>query len=838
MQWLSRNDDMSSSHSCRVRDAGCRRRRIPTLYLFYNISCKSHVISFFAFAEVGAQQQNQQQQPNSSKKQQLNNNGFQGRRTQRRRQKKVASLNAYLQVKDEFDKYRKPIENFVFQSLNSFSTPIAEDDDPSTTSQSNNNLHTKPSREYTYNAFFESLRSMSVEGILGQTFHVETNPFIDVDSAFSNTFVTSTGGANNSPSNEYIHDENNMAFYLGQDVDGSDSSSSSSSSSSSNNNQDQAIKYAIVNIITLLSNAMVESIQYDTCEELNGMPSGFDIGKMAGGSSSTNGDEGSSNGNSNSNEWNGDTSELNAINGRYFPMSNACGQFGMLYQQDGTNVEQCTDGGDDNNIIDMSCPANPNLSMTAAHHPKYNYQESTASSSSATTATNQSPPPFYCGKKQNENDYSGYWDGYNVEFIHKVAYPSTMGRIDTQGCCFWGRGMLMTKTTCGLGRINYYMGKRAYNDNRPSRYPNINFCTFPSIICGVTNAQWNGGVYPELRYVVALFHWIDRIESYNSKDWNYLDALKSYVDGGMKVDDGNKFIDTVSSVLTRGCDGYYCSMRPIYFLEERKRNFNILIHDIFNLDGNFAIPPQPEPKYDFDHAMRWLHTKRSLIEGNIFVSKNKALDGVAYPSSQYKYEPFLSALRTTAHFGVGEQRFFFITDEKDGVQDTLEGSLRGLNAGLINLAFFLASSMAESITNDICDEIHWDAQVGGYQYSIANSCGQNGRDYGLEICPPWQSFMTCAVNTIADISADASLMSLPPFMLETQPPPFHCSPGMEPAGYWNDNTKRVNTNDPTFSNAYGRTDIQGCCSWGRGVLLTRGSCNYGKASAQHAVHSC
>lgn len=46
--------------------------------------------------------------------------------------------------------------------------------------------------------------------------------------------------------------------------------------------------------------------------------------------------------------------------------------------------------------------------------------------------------------------------------------------------------------------------------------------------------------------------------------------------------------------------------------------------------------------------------------------------------------------------------------------------------GLVNLAFFLANAMAESITNDSCDEIHWDKDSLG-RYSIANACGQNGR---------------------------------------------------------------------------------------------------------------
>lgn len=54
-----------------------------------------------------------------------------------------------------------------------------------------------------------------------------------------------------------------------------------------------------------------------------------------------------------------------------------------------------------------------------------------------------------------------------------------------------------------------------------------------------------------------------------------------------------------------------------------------------------------------------------------------------------------------------------------------------LFSGLVNLALFLANAMAESISNDSCDEVSWENDRG--QYAISNSCGQNGRDYVLEM---------------------------------------------------------------------------------------------------------
>lgn len=112
----------------------------------------------------------------------------------------------------------------------------------------------------------------------------------------------------------------------------------------------------------------------------------------------------------------------------------------------------------------------------------------------------------------------------------------------------------------------------------------------------------------------------------------------------------------------------------------------------------------------------------SIKTRNILISKNNALNGISYFSQAYKFEALLSSLRTTSYYGVGDQRFFFVGDERKG--------LRGFNAGLVNLAFFLANAMAESITYDSCDEIHLDKVDG--KYAISNSCGQNGRDYGEE----------------------------------------------------------------------------------------------------------
>ncbi|KAL3786229.1 hypothetical protein HJC23_002480 [Cyclotella cryptica] len=656
----------------------------------------------------------------------------------------VAPLNTFVVVKDEFDRRREEIESFVFQTLNSFSTNAEEN---------SINGQTSPSRIYTYYDFFTSLRSLSVGGIYGESYHKETNPYTP---PASSTNDDGASNHSNTPSDSFVQDPTNRAFYISQ----------------SDPHAENSILYAIVNICAFLANAMVESIQYDSCEELNGMGTG--------GNPSRNGEI--------------VLSELNGVNGRYFPMSNACGQFGRLYH----DKQQCHDASSKNDI-DMSCPVDATLEIDAATHPKYNHQPGEGNESRY-----RPPPPFYCGPKKRFNLYSGYWDAYSAEFIRNVAYPSALGKTDVEGCCFWGRGALATKNVCNMGKLNYYMGKRAYLEGRPSRYPNIDFCRTPWIICDTVKVLENGLAYPELKWMVAIHEWIDRVQSHNnvSTNWNYMTQLKLFVDRGAK---DFKFIDTVSSLVSRGCDDFYCATQPIPFMEQRKKNFEILINDIFDLPRSLhAVSTSTlsgiEPSYDYQFAEKWIQSKRSKIESNIFLSQNKALNGMPYFSTAYRFDSFISALRTSALYGLAEGKLFFLSNEETG--------LRALHAGLFNLAAFLGNTMVESINNDSCDEMSVEEGVTG-EDSIGSSCGQNGRDYSLETCPAWQSFMACKVDKQMQTEAESPKTYKAPFLLDSIPSPFQCHPRNVSA--YNDSP-----------------DVAGCCWWGRGALSTKGTCNMGK----------
>jgi hypothetical protein len=368
--------------------------------------------------------QQQQQYPSFEKDEEADHHHHQ-KSKRRRNQVVIAPLNIFLLIKDHFDLHRSQIENFVFQSLRPFSTTEIENNDTAD-NNNNNNRHTLPSRVYTYDDFLTNLQTMAVDGTLGNSFHKTTNPYKP---------------SNKVGTNDYRNDSSNKAFYLSQD----DFSS------------EYGMTLALVNICAFLANAMVESIQFDSCDEWNGMMTGFD-------------------GTTTNSGWGGGVikmSDLSSVNGRYFPLSNACGQNGRSYQDE--DVE-CT-------IEDMnvSCDVDRLMDMRASVHPKYNYQPGQKTPSYE--FQNQPPPEFACGVKDYKGDYTGYWDSYTSEFVQDVAYPSANGRIDVEGCCFWGRGALQTRGTCALGKFNYYFGKRAYDENRPARYPSVDFCKLPVSVC-------------------------------------------------------------------------------------------------------------------------------------------------------------------------------------------------------------------------------------------------------------------------------------------------------------------------------------------------------------------
>ena len=57
---------------------------------------------------------------------------------------------------------------------------------------------------------------------------------------------------------------------------------------------------------------------------------------------------------------------------------------------------------------------------------------------------------------------------------------------------------MLTRGSCNIGKLNYYLGARAAREGRQSLYPDIDFCTDPEATC-------QSSVTEELRWTTAMF---------------------------------------------------------------------------------------------------------------------------------------------------------------------------------------------------------------------------------------------------------------------------------------------------------------------------------------------
>ena len=110
-------------------------------------------------------------------------------------------------------------------------------------------------------------------------------------------------------------------------------------------------------------------------------------------------------------------------------------------------------------------------------------------------------------------------------------------------CCWWGRGSLQLRGTCAYGKLNYFLGKRAADEGRPSMFPDIDFCRNPQAVCSDVR-------YPDLKWIAGLFRWVTEIQSYNKEGFQYLQQLREFVDGGLQ---DWSFVQGVSGIVTQGC---------------------------------------------------------------------------------------------------------------------------------------------------------------------------------------------------------------------------------------------------------------------------------------------
>jgi len=287
------------------------------------------------------------------------------------------------------------------------------------------------------------------------------------------------------------------------------------------------MEYGLVNVAAFLSNVKEVGIRYDTCDE-----------------------------------WN---TEYEQSPHEKYPLSNACGQYGRSYED-----EVCVADEPFHCVVDtfMEVMAND-----------YNVEENL--------------PPFMCKPREfnvGQEVYPGYYDTIDKVVIQS-PYANTVGRTDVAGCCWWGRGVMLTKGTCTLGKLDIYLGQGAV-DRGIYVYPDINFCLTPEAICNHEKSN-------ELRWVLGLLEWTDRIQSYVDPltGWNYMDQLQQFVNDGMV---GTDFIKSVVNIVTRNCDDLCPDKWPVgdkVYMENRVDHFRRLVFEVFNLPFTYqpTLSPSPPP---------------------------------------------------------------------------------------------------------------------------------------------------------------------------------------------------------------------------------------------------
>ena len=266
-----------------------------------------------------------------------------------------------------------------------------------------------------------------------------------------------------------------------------------------------------------------------------------------------------------------------------------------------------------------------------------------------------------------------------------------------------------------------------------------------------------------------------------------------------------------------------------------------------------------------------LTANKTTFSSKLLLSQD--VDGKAcHPSTIYNFDGFLKALETMVKTGVNNNHFYAGDDTE-----------KGLQYGLVNIAAFIAQCIEETIIFDACDENNWSkggAEVQGFDpvsgasvpYPISAACGQAGQSYQDYTCSPSEQMMQCKVDP------NMTVKGFTHAAWWGNPPPLFCAPKDVTGpnlGYWDtggdcspytgkgitDATEYAqymksgqscqnydnqtggfsNVSTPVQNmkrdeNAKGenaaytkpRSDVEGCCWWGRGVIQTSGPCNIGK----------
>jgi len=244
------------------------------------------------------------------------------------------------------------------------------------------------------------------------------------------------------------------------------------------------------------------------------------------------------------------------------------------------------------------------------------------------------------------------------------------------------------------------------------------------------------------------------------------------------------------------------------------------------------------------------------------------------PSTLYTWKDMIEGVKIMATQGIGKFKLFV-------------GEGTNYKYGLVNLAAFLGQSMKETIMYNACDENNWSNEdvvqtFGGTPYTASYACGQGKQSYQDYKCGKDDDAIAGG-KMACDVDPNMQLRAHTQAQWYGAPPKMFCAPKsvVPKAPLWNykgpwcpqkggygykptfpdkmDNSTlakyftyvnqggscrdydAVKSGGWTFCGGKGcpncpapvfkeesRTDVEGCCWWGRGVIQTTGVCNFGK----------
>ena len=141
-----------------------------------------------------------------------------------------------------------------------------------------------------------------------------------------------------------------------------------------------------------------------------------------------------------------------------------------------------------------------------------------------------------------------------------------------------------------IGKLNFFLGKRAHDEGRPARYPDLDLCKDPGAVCrGFYDDQRTNA---EIRWLMGLIYWITKVQTYEAGGWSYMRRLQRFVDGGLS---DALFLEEVSRIVTRGCHAENECGRAVSS-EERIRKFEdvILYFGKAQSGEDFTVTMAPE----------------------------------------------------------------------------------------------------------------------------------------------------------------------------------------------------------------------------------------------------